>query len=414
MAALTFGLLAGVAHAQETMAAVLQNVQQSEWGDNFVGQAGGSSAVMTREPILSPGTVPAMQQAIARYQDIVSRGGWPNVPADHPLKLGMREPAIAALRERLMAEGDLNAASGDPQAFDSYVQAAVRRFQVRYGIFADGSVGKETLAAMNIPADFRLNQLQVNIQRIGAMGSPEGRYVLVDIPAAQIEVVENGQLVQRHTATVGRIDRQTPLLSSRLTEINFNPYWHVPPSLIVKDLIPRMQKDPNYLKESEIHIYTQSGQEVDSSQVNWNSDEATHYLFRQDPGEHNSLGHVKINFSNPYSVYLHDTPEKGFFGSNYRFESSGCMRVQNVRELVTWILRDNGYDSGRVDEEIRSGNRLDVKVANAPALFTVYISAWASSDGVVHFRDDIYKMDQSSNAVALNQNPSMIGSPDTE
>jgi murein L,D-transpeptidase YcbB/YkuD len=209
---------------------------------------------------------------------------------------------------------------------------------------------------------------------------------------------------------VGKIDRQTPLLSSRLTQINFNPFWNVPASLIKKDLIPRMQKDPDYLTNMHIHIYDQGGQEIQSSQVNWTTDEATHYMFRQDPGDHNSLGRVKINFSNPYQVYLHDTPEKGLFGSDYRFESSGCMRVQNVRELVAWILRDNGYTMGTVDQTIRSGERLDVDVTNPPALFTVYLTAWTTGDGVVHFRDDIYNLD-SQGTVALNQNADLIGSP---
>ena len=134
------------------------------------------------------------------------------------------------------------------------------------------------------------------------------------------------------------------------------------------------------------------------------------YLFRQDPGDQNSLGFVKLQFHNPYDVYLHDTPAKNLFGSDYRFESSGCVRVFNVRELVAWVLRDTGYNRARVDETIRSGERLDVEVVNPPSIYTAYLTAWTTGDGIVHFRDDIYGLD-SQGTVALAQDPKLIGSP---
>ena len=389
----------------------LQNIQQSEWTDSFDSQTPVSRRVATTVPILSPQTVPAMEQAIYAYQDLVARGGWPGVPADTALKLGVRHPNVLALRRRLIASGDLRQTTGDPEAFDSYVQAAAKRFQEQHGLPADGVVGQSTLAALNVPAQVRLNQLQMNRERIAAMGMPSERYIMVNVPGAQIEVVEGGRVVSRHTAVVGKVDRQTPLLSSRIHEINFNPYWTVPASIIRKDLIPKMQKDPNYLTDNRIRIYTQQGQELQPTQVNWNSDEATNYMFRQEPGDQNSLGFMKLNFHNPHQVYLHDTPAKNLFGSDYRFESSGCVRVQNVRELVAWVLRDNGYNRALVDQTVRSGERLDVKVANPPTLYTVYFTAWTTGDGAIHFRDDIYNLDTMGAAVALNQQPQLIGSP---
>lgn len=399
-------LLASSAMAQDGLAGVLQ----SEWADGFDSQSTISRPVASTTPILSPQTIPAMEQATYAYQDLVARGGWNAVPADKELKIGVRDPNVVELRRRLILSGDLRQTSGDPAAFDSYVQAAVRRFQERHGLPSDGVVGAGTLRALNVPAHVRLHQLQTNIERIKVMGLPSERYIMVNVPGAAIEVVEGGTVVSRHTSVVGKVDRQTPLLSSRIHEINFNPFWTVPASIIKKDLIPKMQKEPTYLTDHKIRIYNQQGAEIMPEQVNWLSDEATNYMFKQDPGDQNSLGFVKLNFHNPHQVYLHDTPAKNLFGSDYRFESSGCMRVHNVRELVAWVLRDNGYNLAMVDQTIRSGERLDVAVANPPAIFTVYFTAWTTGDGVLHFRDDIYGLD-GQGTVALAQDPNLIGSP---
>jgi murein L,D-transpeptidase YcbB/YkuD len=383
---------------------------QSEWTQSFDGDASTLKPVLTSTPILSPQTVPAMEQAIFVYQDLVARGGWEFVPADTQLKIGMQHPNVAALRRRLIVSGDLRQTDGAGTAFDSYVQEAVKRFQARHGMPADGVVGNATLKALNVPAETRLNQLIVNLERIKAMGIPENRYILVNVPGAQIEAVEAGRVVSRHTAVVGKVDRQTPLLSSKIHQINFNPFWTVPKSIIRKDLIPKMQKQPDYLAENRIRIYNQQGDELLPEQVDWTTDEAVDYMFRQDPGDQNSLGSIRMNFHNPHAVFLHDTPSKGLFGSDYRFESSGCVRVHNVRELVSWVLRGNGFNRAEVDRVIRSGERLDADVEDMPELYTVYFTAWTTGDGVIHFRDDIYNYD-SSGTVALNQPNELIGSP---
>ena len=404
LAAMAF--FAPAAFAQDN----LTGVEQSEWQESFDAQSLISRPVSTSVPILSAQTVPAMEQAIYAYQDLVARGGWPSVPADMELKMGVRDPRVVELRRRLISSGDLRQMGGDPSAFDSYVQAAVKQFQQRHGLPGDGVVGAGTLQALNVPAFVRLQQLQANVERIKAMGLPNERYIMVNIPGAQIEVVENGAVVSRHIAVVGKVDRQTPLLSSKIYEIRFNPFWTVPASLIKKDLIPKMQKEPTYLTDHQIRIFNQQGVELQPEQVNWYTDEAINYMFRQDPGDQNSLGFVKLQFHNPYDVYLHDTPAKNLFGSDYRFESSGCVRVFNVRELVAWVLRDTGYNRARVDETIKSGERLDVEVVNPPSIYTVYFTAWTTGDGLVHFRDDIYGLD-SQGTVALAQDPNLIGSP---
>ncbi|MGH6925890.1 MAG: L,D-transpeptidase family protein [Propylenella sp.] len=390
----------------------LTGVQQTEWAEGFDAQSTIARPVTTTTPILSPLTLPAMEQAVYVYEDLVARGGWNMVPADKELKIGVRDPNVVELRRRLITSGDLRQRSGDPEVFDSYVQAAVMRFQERHGLPPDGTVGANTLRALNVSADVRLWQLKANLERIKATGIPKERYVMVNIPGARIEAVENGVVVSRHIAVVGKVDRQTPLLTSKIHEIRFNPFWTVPASIIKRDLIPKMQTEPTYLTDKNIRIYNQQGQELLPEQVNWYTDEAVNYMFRQDPGDQNSLGFVKLQFHNPHDVYLHDTPAKNLFESDYRFESSGCVRVHNVRELVAWVLRDTGYNLATVDETIRSGQRIDVQVTNPPTIVTVYFTAWTTGDGVVHFRDDIYALD-AQGTVALAQDPNLIGSPET-
>jgi murein L,D-transpeptidase YcbB/YkuD len=317
------------------------------------------------------------------------------VPADKKLKLGVRDPAVVILRQRLAASGDLPPAVGVQDVFDSYVDAGVRRFQARHGIFADGVIGDSTFAALNIPATVRLNQLAMNLTRLKMLTTKlPNRFITVNIPGAAVEAVENGVVVSRHTAVVGKVDRPSPLVNSKVTEIKFNPFWTVPESIIRRDLIPIMQKDPNYLAEYHIRIYDGKGNELQPTQIDWTTDEATKYMFRQDPGDENSLGTVKINFPSPDGVYMHDTPHKGLFNNEFRFDSSGCVRVQNIRELIPWILRDTpGWGRPEIDQAFKSGERVDAKVVNPVQLYWVYITAWAMPDGVVHFRNDIYGLD---------------------
>lgn len=396
LAAAWLALLAGqaTANAQDPIAQVLQK-GTAEWSDGFDSGAHGAADVRTSTPILSAEILAATSGAIAQYSDIVARGGWPAVPADHKLRIGMKGPAIAALRERLIIGGDLDAATGASEVFDSYVEAAVRRFQARHGVPVDGVVSDSTFAAMNIPAAVRLNQLSTNLTRLkGLVAKLPPRFVMVNIPAAQVEAVEQGQVVTRHTAIVGKVDRPSPMVNSKIYEINFNPYWTVPVSIIKKDLIPKMQADPQYTTKFHIRIYNPQGQELTPEQVNWNSDEATKYQFREDPGDTNSLGLVKINFFSKDGVYMHDTPNKGLFNDEFRFDSSGCVRIQNIRELISWLLRDTpGWSRDMIDEMFKNGQRLDVKLAQQVQLYWVYVTAWAVSDGVVNFRNDIYGLD---------------------
>jgi len=367
---------------------------QAEWAQRY--DAGpGLAITRSTTPVLSVQTFAATEQAIETYRQIVAGGGWNGVPTNQTLKLGVSGQAVIALRRRLAASGDLDPSAGASPIFDSFVDAAVKHFQARHGLQQTGIVSKETFAALNVPADYRLHQLEVNLIRLRSYSGNLGeRFVMANIPAMEVETVENGMVATHHAAGVGKIDRQSPVMMTKAIDINFNPYWTVPVSIIRKDLIPRMQKDPNYLSEHKIRIFDKDGQELAPAQINWNSLDAVNYKFREDPGDNNSLGVVRININNPYGVYMHDTPEKGIFGDDDRFVSSGCIRVQNVRDYVTWLLKDTpGWDRAQIDEVIRSGDRVDAKLATPVPVYWVYITAWATPEGLIQFREDIYQRD---------------------
>jgi murein L,D-transpeptidase YcbB/YkuD len=354
-------------------------------------------AIDTPEPILSFDTANNIQNAIAYYAQVVQQGGWdqPTRPMFR-LSLGKSGLAVAHLQRHLMITGDMPATTKTSQDFDNATDLGIRRFQVRHGIIPTGKVDEPTFYALQVTAEQRLSQLQLNLLRVQTVATnlKSDRYVLVNSPAASIEAVELGQVAQRHTAVVGRIDRPTPILDSKIQQINFNPYWHVPKSLIEKDLIKYMNDDPEYLTKFKIHIYDAKGNELQPTDIDWHTDDAVNYSFRQEPGAENSMGHCKINFPNKFDVYLHDTPSKSLFSENARFHSSGCVRVEGVAELVSWLLGPNGgWDQAAVDAVFNSNERLDVNLKQGTPLHTTYVTAWANRNGTVSFRDDVYQFD---------------------
>ncbi|WP_075996057.1 L,D-transpeptidase family protein [Salaquimonas pukyongi] len=390
------GTMAGTeARAESVIDRILKNPGHGSWNDQFDAQASGVALNSSKSPIFSEQTPFHIERAIGEYRGIVGNGGWPVVPANQKLKLGATSRNVPLLRQRLAISGDLDRAAGSSEVYDTWVTAAVKRFQARHGLPADGVLGRFTYAAMNIPASTRLGQLETNLVRLRAMSGFLGqRYVMVNIPAAHIEAVENGEVVSRHTAIVGKVDRQSPILNSKIHEINLNPYWTAPVSIVKKDIIPLMQKDPTYLTRNAIRIFAPDGTEIPPQSIDWNSEQAVDYMFRQDPGRINAMGSVKINFPNPHAVYMHDTPQQSLFGKLLRFESSGCVRVQNVRDLVAWLVKDTpGWSRREIERVIESGERIDVALAEPVPVYFTYVTAWATETGVVQFRDDIYRRD---------------------
>ncbi len=347
---------------------------------------------------ISKANLEPMRAAIQRYQAIVDKGGWPTLPR-YELRTGTWHRAVTALRRRLELSGDLRQPGGRPRVFDYYVEAALKRLQMRHGLSPTGIVDEATLLALNISANARLWQLRTNLHRMEELSKTvASEHIVVNIPAAQVEVIENNRVVLRHSAVVGKIDRQTPELKSKIHEINFNPYWRVPKSIVKKDLVPKARQ---YVKDGmdiidayRLEVFDPSGQRLAPEQINWFSDDVYKYSYRQVPWEENSLGFVKLNFYNKHAVYMHDTPLKDLFGSNFRAESSGCVRVQNVGTLVAWLLRGTpGWNSSRVVEMKRTGEQRDVSLKQRVPVYFVYITAWSTPDGIAQFRRDVYQKD---------------------
>jgi murein L,D-transpeptidase YcbB/YkuD len=391
-------LLPGAAFSQQpqqTQSPLSLLGSSGEWGHGFDSASRTIAMPSTRFATLTSSTVQSLERAIGEYSQIVQRGGWRTVPESDRLRVGVQHASVVRLRERLIVTGDLDRNAGVSDVFDSYVEAAVRRFQARNGITPDGVLRETTAAAMNVPAQVRLKQLEANIVRVRAMNDKlADRYAVVNIPAAHLECVEGGAVASRHTTIVGKPDRPSPVLQARIVEVNFHPFWTVPVSIIRRDLIPKMQEEPDYLTKNKIRIYDKRGRELQPDQVNWQSDEAVDYMFRQDPGELNSMGTIRVNMPNPEAVYMHDTPSKNLFGEDQRFHSSGCVRVQNIRDYVVWLLKDTpGMSRPTVDGHIKSGERFDAKLARPVPVYWVYVTAWANPDGVVQFRDDVYGHD---------------------
>ena len=215
------------------------------------------------------------------------------------------------------------------------------------------------------------------------------RLPLVNIPAASIEAVEVSQVVQRHAAVVGKVDRQTPILNSKVHQIKFNPYWTVPKSIIRKDLIKYMNEDPEYLTKFRIKIFDGKGNEIQPYQIDWSTEDAVSYTFRQDPGAENSLGRCKIDFYNKHAVYLHDTSAPELFAQARRTLSSGCVRVEKPRDLATWLT---GTDAAWPDSALQPVDKV-VPLAKPVPVHLQYWTAWVDEGGRLHQRADVYERD---------------------
>jgi murein L,D-transpeptidase YcbB/YkuD len=390
--------LPSVAHAEDEsiwdMFARNRVLREVDEGGNT---AAAQALIETNEPILSFDTAYNLQLAISQYEPFVAAGGWEEVPQEaYNLNIGKGGRAVVALKRRLISSGDMVLTQNIDDMFDQETDAGVRAFQARHGLIVTGKVDEPTWYALNVPAQARLNQLYLNFQRVQTLAPNLGdRYVVVNIPAALIEAVEGSQVVQRHTAVVGKVDRATPILNSKIFQVKFNPYWTVPRSIIEKDLVRYMGEDSEYLTKFHIRMLDGQGNEVPPNTIDWSSAvEPLRYTFRQDPGGENSMGHCKIDFYNKYDVYMHDTPQKALFGENARFHSSGCMRCEGIDSLASWLLRDNGgWDLPAVQAGFENGLREDIKLNTQVPIHTTYITAWANKQGAVSFRDDVYQFD---------------------
>jgi L,D-transpeptidase YcbB len=348
-------------------------------------------------PMLSASSAAQMATIAARYESIVASGGFPSVPRGL-YKKGSKGVGVAALNKRLFVEGYLRKEGTEGEfaaIFTSATLDAVSRFQRNMGLNPSGKVDSATLAQLNVSAEQRLRTISANISRLQTYGQNLGdRYLIVNVPAQQLETVAGGKVYSRHNVIVGRPERPTPVVMTALDNVSFNPYWNAPASIVEQDIIPKLQTGSNIIEDLNIKVFQGfGGPEVDPKTIDWNTATADQYFFREEPGPKSAMATAKINFNSPFGIYLHDTPDKQLFGSSTRFYSSGCVRVESMPLLVQWVI--NGQESIGAPEISALAETLEQKVVTlaAPAQLRVaYLTAWPVGNTVA-FRNDIYGLD---------------------
>jgi len=343
----------------------------------------------------------AMQAAMLRYQGFVQAGGWEPVPSGETLDPGMRSPRVEALRRRLEASGEIPERFGpDRDLYDEELAEVIREVQARHGLQADGRVGRLTLQALNVPAEARLEQLKVNLERWRWLPTEMGdRYILVNIPGFFASVVDDGEETMRLRAIVGRDYRQTPVFSGTMTYLALAPYWNVPPGIARNDQLPKIREDPGYLASQNMTLFEHgSTRRVDPATVDWfgmtGETFNRRYWIRQEPGPSNALGRVKFMFPNRHNVYLHDTPARELFDQAARFLSSGCIRVERALDLAAHLLRDDpSWTPERIQRVVEGGREVPVTLPRPYEVHLQYFTAWVEADGTLQLRDDIYNRD---------------------
>jgi len=355
-----------------------------------------AALALSADPVFDEGTYQRIKEALLSYADIQVRGGWPMLPAETKLAPGTIGPDVAVLRRRLVISDDLAPEQEQGDAYDAAVIEAVKRFQLRHGLDATGGVNPPTLRALNVPVAARIKQLEASVGRLLGMDFIFAeRYVVVNIPAAFVEAVGHDKVERRYRVIVGKVDKPSPTLAAYITAINLNPTWTVPLSITKNEIFARMRRDPSYISRMHMRVLGARDEEIDPGSVDWSSDRSPNFTVRQDSGGFNALGNLKIDMPNPYSVYMHDTNTRNLFAADYRFDSHGCTRVDNVRDLAAWILDDvPGWHRAAIDAGIAAGVLKVVNLPHKMPVAWVYLTGWVTRDGTINFREDVYKHDE--------------------
>jgi L,D-transpeptidase YcbB len=312
--------------------------------------------------------------------------------AEKKITLNDTNAALINIKKRLLYWKDMSGKDSLTKIYDKKTFESVKRFQARHGLVPDGIIGYGTFKALNYSKAKRKQQIIVNLERWRWFPNEfSENYFIVNIPDYSLKVIEKQDTTVIRNVVVGTSKRKTPVLTSTLKTIVFNPTWTVPPTILKEDVVPAMKRNRNYLRNKNITIYDTAGHEVDP--VNWNENKPRSYRYIQSPGYNNSLGLIKILFPNNYSVYLHDTNHRNYFERNNRSLSSGCVRVENPLELAQHILDDpKNWSKDKIDSVIETKKTTSIKITKKYKLYQLYWTAWIEKNNLV-FRNDIYDLD---------------------
>ena len=339
-----------------------------------------------------------LQVKMKFYRDIAAKGGWPTIPDGPTLHPGDNDPRVAIVRQRLATTGHIEKDSGaDSSSYDAALKEAVKGFQVRHQLGADGVAGKQTFTAMNVPVEHRIDQIRLSLERLRWVKEEAvDTMVVVNIAGFRAVFFSDGAIEWETRVMVGKNYRKTPIFRGDIAYLEFNPTWTIPPGILRNDTLPAIRKNPNYLASKNIQVIDKNGKIIDPSTVDWSKHQrSAPYTFRQTPGPHNSLGMVKFIFPNEHFVFLHDTPHRELFSQTERNFSSGCIRVQNPFDLAELVLNDpKKYNRAELDAIVASRKTQRVHLKPKVPVIILYITASIGADGEVRFYKDIYNRDQ--------------------
>jgi len=334
---------------------------------------------------------------LAEYRIIARLGGWESIPAGGKIDPGDSDPRIPLIRRRLEITDDLSDLYNmDSELYDSSLEKDLRYFQARHGLDVDGIIGKASFAAMNVPVEEKIDRIRVNLERFRwVTHNLSENYIIVNIARFRAYLVKNSERSFSTNVQVGTDLNKTPVFKSRLKYIEFNPTWTVPRSIAVKEILPKIKKDPDYLGDRNMVLLDRSGNIVPLSSLNTDALSANNfpYTVRQEPGPGNALGELKFIFPNQYAVYLHDTPSKYLFGKASRSFSHGCIRTQNPVALAEAILEGSPWDRQLIQETLDSKATTRAYLDTPMDVLLLYWTAGIYQEKSVFFFPDIYERD---------------------
>lgn len=339
-----------------------------------------------------------LKDQLKKYRDIAAAGGWEAIPEGETIKLNMVDERVVALRTRLKLTGDLKSYTYDEeQLYDETVAAAVKAFQKRHGLDIDGNLGKSTLATLNVPVDRRIQQIELNMERCRWLPQSLGKkYIMVNLPAFELELINDGAVEMEMIVATGKPFRQTPVFSAKMTYLVLNPYWTVPPTILTQDILPAQMKNPNYLDNLNIKVLGGDGSVLSASSIDWSAmnPRSFPYTLRQDPGKNNALGQVKFIFPNTYNIYMHDTNHPEVFTKADRALSSGCIRLSRPLDMAKYfLLGDAGWTEQQLSKVLASEQNYSVILKEPVQVHMQYWTAFVDETGQLNFRKDVYSRD---------------------